>query len=168
MKKITLEEIKAWMDARLAETDDAVIRDFIVTFAKTQSFNLGALDKYARLTKKTQKEFWEEQSLDGYEYKVGRLPGWDNPAANNFSSIEEAYDQGEVEGEARAEEYNTDILPGAAYDADRDAAQIKIDKKWMKTDMGKKEYARARRIADELWRRHYSDECGWGESWWAD
>lgn len=168
MEKITLEDIKTWMDARLAETDDTVILDYIVAFAKNQAFYLGALDKYARLTKQPQKEFWVGKKGEGYEYKVGHLPEWGNPSADNFSDLDEAYDRGEYEGEACAEEYNTDTLQNMAYSWDRDAAEIKIDKAWFKSDLGKKEYARARRYADELWRRYHSDECGWGENWWED
>ena len=168
MKKITLEDIKAWMDAQLVKTDEVWEWKEIVAKARLQAFYLGALDEYAALTKESQTEFWKAQRQDGYEYKVGRLPEWGSPRADDFVSLGHAYSQGAYAGEAAAEEYNTSILPHKAYSWACDAVQMKIDKKWMKTDMGKKGYARTKRTADKLWRRHNSDECGWGENWWAD
>lgn len=111
MKKITLDDIRAWMDAQLAETQYFEERKEIVDKAKLQAFYLGALDKYARLTKQTQEEFWEEQSQEDYEYKIRHLPEWGNPCADDFNSLEEAYDRGEYTGEEAAERYNEDVLP---------------------------------------------------------
>lgn len=168
MEKITLASIKAWMDAQLDATAVASEWRQIVARSRLEAFYLGALDKYAALTKESQTEFWTVQKQYGYEYKVGRLPERGSPRADDFVSLGHAYSQGEYEGEAAAEEYNTDTLPNMAYSWDIDAAEMKIDKMWMKMDVGKKEYARTKRIADELWRRYYSDECGWGENWWED
>lgn len=119
MKKITTDDIRAWMNAQLAETEDVEERREIVDKAKLQAFYLGALDKYARLTKQTQKEFWEEQSQEDYEYKIWHLPEWGNPCADDFNSLEEAYDRGEYTGEEAAERYNEDVLPREFEEAER-------------------------------------------------
>lgn len=169
MKKITLEDIKAWMDAQLAETQDAEERREIVDKAKLQAFYLGALDKYARLTKKTQKEFWEEQSQEGYEYKIGLLPEWGTPRADDFDSLEEAYDRGEGAGESYAEEYEQETLLHLAASEERECILLAKElSQYPRTDADKEAYARAKQHRDELLRRLHSDECGWGESWWEE
>lgn len=167
MKKITLEDIKAWMNAHLAETEDVDIRDHIVALARLQAFYLGALDEYAALTKESQAEFWKAQKQYGYEYKVGRLPEWGSPCSDAFVSLGHAYSQGEYEGEAAAEEYGSTILPRLARDADKESVLINAATR-VKTYLEKEAYARAKRRAEELWRRYNSDECGWGENWWED
>lgn len=167
MKKITLDDIKAWMNAHLAETEDVVTRDHIVALARLQAFYLGALDEYAALTKESQTEFWKAQRQCGYEYKVGRLPEWGSPCADAFVSLGHAYSQGEYEGEAAAEEYGSTILLRLAREADEESVLINAVP-GVKTYIEKEAYARAKRRAEELWRRYHSDECGWGESWWED
>lgn len=167
MKKITLEDIKTWMNAHLAETEDVDIRDHIVALARLQAFYLGALDEYAALTKESQAEFWKAQKQYGYEYKVGRLPEWGSPCSDAFVSLGHAYSQGEYEGEAAAEEYGSTILPLLARDADKESVLINAATR-VKTYLEKEAYARAKRRAEELWRRYNSDECGWGAKWWED
>lgn len=159
MKKITLEDIKTWMDAQLAETQDVEEREEIVDKAKLQAFYLGALDKYARVTKEPSCEFWAAERQEGYEYKVGRLPEWGNPCADDFLDIEDAYDKGEDAGESYAEEYEHETLPQLVRDAVNDCFAY---------DATKEAYERARRHADELWRRYILEDGGWGENWWAD
>ena len=167
MKKITLEKIKAWRDARLAETKDAEERQEIMDKAKLQAYYLGALDKYARVTKEPYGEFWERQKEEGYEYKIGHLPEWGNPCADDLVSFGHAYNWGEDEGDAAAEEYGSTILPLLARDADKESVLINAATR-VKTYLEKEAYARAKRRAEELWRRYNSDECGWGENWWND
>ena len=159
MKKITLEDLRAWMNAQLVETQDAEERQEIIDKAKLQAFYLGALDKYARVAKQPQDEFWDSLMGCDYEYKVGRLPEWGNPAADDLSSLEDAYDKGEDEGDAYAEGYAREILPQLVRDAVNDCFAY---------DATKEAYERARRHADELWRRYRSDKHGWGENWWED
>lgn len=178
MKKITLEDIKAWMDAQLAETQDAEERKEIEDKAKLQAFYLGALDKYARVTKEPYGEFWEEQSQEGYEYKVGRLPEWGSPCADDFSvlpcaddfsGLEDAYDKGEDAGESYAEEYEHETLVRLAADAEKECILMDEElSQYPGTDAGKEAYARAKQHRDELLRRYHSDECGWGANWWED
>ena len=167
MKKITLEDIKAWRDAQLAETQDIEERQEIVDKAKLQAYYLGALDKYARLTKEPYGEFWERQKEEGYEYKVGRLPEWGNPCADDLSSLENAYNWGEDEADAAAEIYEEKILPLLAAKASRECV-LMDDELVIKTDDGKKAYTCAKRIAEELLRRHRSGKHGWGANWWED
>ena len=167
MKKITLEDINAWMDAQLAETQDAEERQEIMDKAKLQAYYLGALDKYARVTKEPSGEFWERQKEEGYEYKVGRLPEWGNPCADDLSSLENAYNWGEDEADAAAEIYEEKILPLLAAKASRECV-LMGDELVIKTDDGKKAYTCAKRIAEELLRRHRSGKHGWGENWWED
>lgn len=161
MKKITLEDIKTWIDTQLVETQDAGERQEIVDKAKLQAFYLGALDKYARLTKQTQKEFWEEQSQEGYEYKPGRLPEWGNPCADDFNSLEEAYDRGEYTGEEAAERYNEDVLPREFEDAKRELAEAERECDRTRTMECLDNYRMLKERMD-------SDECGWGANWWED
>ena len=159
MKKITLEDINAWMDAQLAETQYFEERKEIVDKAKLQAYYLGALDKYARVTKEPSGEFWERQKEEGYEYKVGRLPEWGNPCADDLSSLENAYNWGEDEADAAAEIYEGKILPLLAAKASRECVLM---------DDGKKAYTCTKRIAEELLRRHRSGKHGWGANWWED
>lgn len=172
MEKITVDDIRAWMDAQLTETQDVEERQEIVDKAKLQAFYLGALDKYARLTKKTQKEFWEEQSQEGYEYKIGRLPEWGNPYTDDFDALEDAYDKGEYEGEAVAERYNEEVLPRELENAKSMVEETKGETR--------SEFAEAESECDRIWTRECldnyrmlkertdSNECGWGANWWEE
>lgn len=172
MEKITVDDIRAWMDAQLTETQDVEERQEIVDKAKLQAFYLGALDKYARLTKKTQKEFWEEQSQEGYEYKIGRLPEWGNPYTDDFDALEDAYDKGEYEGEAVAERYNEEVLPRELENAKSMVEETKGETR--------SEFAEAESECDRIWtgecldnyrmlkERTDSNECGWGANWWEE
>ena len=184
MKKITLEDIKIWMDAQLAETQDAGERQEIVDKAKLQAFDLGALDKYARLTKKTQKEFWEEQSQEGYEYKVGRLPEWGIPCADDFGTLEDAYDAGEYSGEETAEWFEENVLPQRLREAKVDFGYAITELERLQTYA--EEYKNDFERGEEIIKKHKkdvkmkekevemleafieSDERGWGENWWEE
>lgn len=170
MKKITLEDIKTWMDAQLAETQNAEERQEIVDKAKLQAFYLGALDKYARWTKEPSCEFWAAESQNGYEYKVGHLPEWCNTlCADDFVDLEEAYDRGEYTGEDAAEKYEHETLPQLARDAVNDCILLGMElSQYPATDAGKEAYARVQQRAKELLRRGSSDEYGWGENWWEE
>lgn len=155
MKKITLDDIKAWKDAQLAETQDVEERQEIGDKAKLQAFYLGALDEYAALTKESQTEFWTAQRQYGYEYKVGHLPEWGNPCADDLVSLGHAYSQGEYEGEAAAERYNEEVLPHELAEVEHDCNRYVTEgclEKWR----------------NMLKARLESDECGWGENWWED
>lgn len=167
MKKITIDDIRAWMDAQLAETQDAEDRQEIMDKAKLQAFYLGALDKYARVTKEPSGEFWERQKQEGYEYKIGHLPEWGNPCADALVSLGDAYNWGEDEADAAAEIYEEKLLPLLAAKASRECV-LMDDELVIKTDDGKRAYTRAKRIAGELLRRHRSGKHGWGENWWED
>lgn len=172
MKKITLEDIKAWREAQLAETQDAEEREEIVDKAKLQAFYLGALDEYAALTKESQTKFWGAQRQDGYEYKIGRLPEWGSPCADDLVSLGHAYSQGEYEGEAVAERYNEEVLPRELEDAKSMLEETKGETR--------SEFAEAECECDRTWtmeclenykmlkERMDSDECGWGANWWED
>nr|DAL47544.1 MAG TPA_asm: hypothetical protein [Caudoviricetes sp.] len=173
MKKITLEDIKAWREAQLAETQDAEEREEIVDKAKLQAFYLGALDRYARWTKEPQDEFWAavKQGSD-YEYKVGHLPEWGNPYTDDFDALEDAYDKGEYEGEAVAERYNEEVLPRELENAKSMLEETKGETR--------SEFAEAESECDRIWARECldnyrmlkermdSDECGWGANWGED
>ena len=184
MKKITLEDIKTCMDAQLAETQDAGDRQEIVDKAKLQAFYLGALDKYARLTKKTQKEFWEEQSQEGYEYKPGRLPEWGTPCADDLSALEDAYDAGEYSGEAAAEWFEENVLPQRLREAKENLVYAITELERLQTYAGeyKNDFERGEEVVEEhkedvkmkekevemLEAFIESDERGWGAKWWED
>lgn len=172
MKKITIDDIRAWMNVQLVETDNIWEWKEIVAKARLQAFYLGALDKYARVTKEPYGEFWERQKEDGYEYKVGRLPEWGNPYTNNFNALEDAYDKGEYEGEAVAERYNEEVLPRELENAKSMLEETKGETR--------SEFAEAESECDRIWTRECldnyrmlkertdSDECGWGANWWED
>lgn len=169
MEKITLASIKAWMDARLAETQDAEERQEIVDKAKLQAFYLGALDKYARWTKEPSCEFWAAERQEGYEYKVGHLPEWGSPCADDFSGLEEAYDRGEDEGDAYADGYARETLPQLARDAVTACIATDLElSQYPETDAIKEAKALTRQHADDLWRRYILEDGGWGENWWED
>ena len=184
MKKVTVEDIKTWTDAQLAETQDAGERQEIVDKAKLQAFYLGALDKYARLAKKTQKEFWEEQSQEGYEYKVGRLPEWGIPCADDFETLEGAYDAGEYNGEEAAKWFEENVLPQRLREAKEDLGYDITELERLQTYA--EEYKNDFERGKELLEKHEkdvkmkekevemleafieSDERGWGVNWWED
>ena len=184
MKKITLEDIKTWTDAQLAETQDAGERQEIVDKAKLQAFYLGALDKYARLAKKTQNEFWEEQSQEGYEYKVGRLPEWGSPCADDFDTLEDAYDAGEYSGEEAAKWFEENVLPQRLREAKEDLvyAITELERWQTYAEEYKNDFERGEEVVEEheedvkmkekevemLEAFIESDERGWGENWWED
>ena len=169
MGKITLEDIKAWMDAQLVKTENVWEWKEIVAKARLQAFYLGALDKYARVTKEPYCEFWKRQKVEGYEYKVGRLPEWGSPCADDFSGLEDAYDKGEYAGESYAEKYEQDTLLPLAASAEIECILVAKElSQYPGTDAGKEAYARAKQHRDELLRRYHSDDCGWGANWWAD
>ena len=182
MKKITVEDIKTWTDAQLAETQDAGERQEIVDNAKLQAFYLGALDKYARLTKQTQKKFWEEQ--EGYEYKVGRLPEWSNPCADDFDTLEDAYDAGEYGGEEAAEWFEENVLQQRLREAKKDFGYAITELERLQTyaEEYKNDFERGEEVVEKyekdvkmkekevemLEAFIESDERGWGENWWED
>ena len=184
MKKITLEDIKAWMDAQLAETQDAEERQEIVDKAKLQAYYLGALDKYARVTKEPSGEFWASQMRDGYEYKVGRLPEWGIPCADDFGTLEEAYEAGEYSGEEAAEWFEENVLPQRWREAKKDLGYDITELERLQTYA--EEYKNDFERGKELLEKHEkdvkmkekevemleafieSDERGWGENWWED
>lgn len=172
MKKITLVDIKIWMNAQLIKTDNIWEWQEIVAKARLQAFYLGALDKYARVTKEPYGEFWERQKEEGYEYKIGLLPEWGTPRADDFDSLEEAYDRGEYTGEEAAERYNEDVLPRELENAKSMLEETKGETR--------SEFAEAESECDRIWTRECldnyrmlkertdSDECGWEANWWED
>lgn len=170
MEKITVDDIRAWMDAQLTETQDVEERQEIVDKAKLQAFYLGALDKYARWTKEPSCEFWAAERQEGYEYKVGHLPEWGyNLCADDFVDLEEAYDRGEDKGEDAAEEYEHKTLVCLVANAEKECVLMAEElSQYPGTDAGKEAYARAKQHRDELLRRYHSDECGWEANWWED
>lgn len=162
MEKITLEDIKAWMDAQLAETQDAEERREIVDKAKLQAFNLGALDAYARWTKQPQDEFWrKERENDGGYYKLWELPDFCRAAGDDFSDLEDAYDKGEDEGVDAAEQYEQEELPRKLEKAKFELARAEC----YDDDSLTEEYEEECRMLKE---RMDSGECGWGENWWEE
>lgn len=184
MKKITLEDINAWRDAQLAETQDAGDRQEIVDKAKLQAFYLGALDKYARVTKEPSGEFWASQMRGGYEYKIGHLPEWGNPCADDLVSLDDAYNLGEDEGDAAAEWFEENVLPQRLREAKRDLgyAITELERLQIYAEEYKNDFERGEEVVEkhekdvkmkekevEMLKAFIeSDERGWGENWWED
>lgn len=173
MKKITLEDIKAWMDVEFAKTQDVEERQEIGDKAKREAFNLGALDVYAELSKLPQEEFWSREREDGGGYyELWELPDFCHADVDDFFDIEEAYDRGGYEGEAAAKRYNEEVLP-----RELEAARSELEA--AKGETGS-EFAEAECECDRTWtmeclenyrvlkERMDSSECGWGASWWED
>lgn len=104
MKKITLEDIKAWMDVEFVKTQDEDERKEAVRAAKREAFNLGALDAYAELSKLPQEEFWSREREDGGggHYELWELPDFCRVNLDDFKDLAEAYNAGSYEGEAAA------------------------------------------------------------------
>lgn len=184
MEKITVKNIKAWMDAQLTETQDVEERQEIVDKAKLQAFYLGALDKYARWTKEPSCKFWERQKEDGYEYKVGHLPEWGNPYTDDFDTLEDAYDAGEYSGEEAAEWFEENVLPQRLREAKRDLgyAITELERLQIYAEEYKNDFERGEEVVEKhekdvkmkekevemLEAFIESDERGWGASWWED
>lgn len=173
MKKITLDDIKTWMDAQLAETQDAEERQEIVDKAKLQAFNLGALDTYAELSKLPQEEFWSREREDGGGYyEMWELPDFCRANPDDFKNLAEAYASGTYEGEAAAKRYNEEVLPHELEDAKSELEEAK-------SETGSA-FAAAECDCDRIWtmeclenfrvlkERMDSDKCGWGENWWEE
>ena len=173
MKRITLEDIKAWMDAELAKTQAAEECQEIVDKAKRAAFNLGALDTYAELSKLPQEEFWsrEREDAGGY-YELWELPDFCHADVDDFKDLAEAYNAGSYEGEAAAKRYNEEVLPRELEDAKSELEEAK-------SETGSA-FAEAECECDRTWtmeclenyrvlkERMDSDECGWGANWWEE
>ena len=172
MKKITLEDIKTWMDAELAKTQAAEECQEIVNKAKREAFNLGALDTYAELSKLSQEEFWSREREDGGGgyYEMWELPGFCRANPDDFKDLVEAYNAGTYEGEEAAKRYNEEVLP-------RELEAVRSELEETKNETGS-EFAEAECECDRTWtmeclenyrvlkERMDSSECGWGANWW--
>lgn len=174
MKRITLEDIKAWMDAELAKTQAAEECQEIVDKAKRAAFNLGALDTYAELSKLPQEEFWSREREDGGGgyYEMWELPDFCRANLDDFKDLAEAYNAGSYEGEAAAKRYNEEVLPREFEDAKSELEETK-------SEIGNA-FAEAECECDRIWtmeclenyrvlkERMDSSECGWGANWWEE
>lgn len=132
MKKITLDDIRAWMNAQLAETQDVEERDEIVARAKWEAFSLGALDTYARIAVEDEDTFWkrakDEADWRGFrcDYEVGFLPKFDGTWESMWTiaehdTLEDAYDAGEYQADVWADDFE------ALKDKEYDQYRIKHD-----------------------------------------